>query len=962
MRYGGWSTRVQRSKKKKHGKKERKKEKVGRKKEEVVKKKENGKEGRKRKKRKEAEAMKRTNPESRPSFGDHQNNNEPNQNNNNLEAFRAAASLKIAAKRNRINKESTTFNPIKTHLPTTFVQGLTQPQDQFHPILEIGKLAIKNLKSQPEENTPFYQNSLSVLGDALDDILHVPPKPTAISLTTLSGACQALVQAGPKWSECLYDQVKDRLSQKTIEIHHQLLEGIPSDPAIESLLLSSNSIDFFKTIDLFDPHTASSWLIKTHSIWNGWYNQLKLIRCLLIHLDRFILARSDTLIPIWELGLDLFRKNVIGRPWNPISLTLSIVISQQITIERTSGTISYGLIRSITDLSYTAFGSKGFTSLISVSLIQTTESFYKQEGTRMIDDIESNLMSIEGPFGYLSNIKIRLESETELFNKIFTTPARALNAKLLNTIIRSIETNLIQAHLDVLLSKGLVRLLEGFPDRSSADSLSTFYSLLSRLGDPSPLQQLRTCFSKWIKQVGLSMVTETTTNEDQESGNRIGSGMIESLIEFKTKLDRIVIDCFLSDREMFYAIKESFEFFINHQRQNKLAESLAKFLDSKIRTNLNKLNEIEIDNFLSQILIIFRFSQDKDIFEEFYKKDLAKRLLLSKSNSIDLEKNMVMKLKKECGPGFTAKLEMMFRDLETSNDLNIAYEKARLKARRAEEQQQQGEEKGSSKEEVVDLTVTILTSGSWPISQSTEPKVILPSRLSNQLNKFEKFYAIKYLGRTLTWTHSLGQVVLTASFPIPTPNNPVEIGTKLVKKVVKKEFTVSTIQALVLLLFNDLHSDLQSIDFLSIVERTGIDEITAARTLQSLACGKVKILIKNPKSKNVSKSDQFSFNSNFKDDHFKIKINQIQSKETVEERSKTVTKVVTDRSTMIQLSIVRIMKSRQKLKFNTLILDLIESLKNRFQVEVKDVKVAIENLIARDYLERVGVDEFQYLA
>ncbi|KAI9601904.1 hypothetical protein KEM48_001192 [Puccinia striiformis f. sp. tritici PST-130] len=65
---------------------------------------------------------------------------------------------------------------------------------------------------------------------------------------------------------------------------------------------------------------------------------------------------------------------------------------------------------------------------------------------------------------------------------------------------------------------------------------------------------------------------------------------------------------------------------------------------------------------------------------------------------------------------------------------------------------------------------------------------------------------------------------------------------------------------------------------------------------------------------------------------------------------------------MIQLSIVRIMKSRQKLKFNTLILDLIESLKNRFQVEVKDVKVAIENLIARDYLERVGVDEFQYLA
>ena len=38
-------------------------------------------------------------------------------------------------------------------------------------------------------------------------------------------------------------------------------------------------------------------------------------------------------------------------------------------------------------------------------------------------------------------------------------------------------------------------------------------------------------------------------------------------------------------------------------------------------------------------------SSGKDVFEAFYKKDLAKRLLLSKSASYDAEKSMLLKLK-----------------------------------------------------------------------------------------------------------------------------------------------------------------------------------------------------------------------------------------------------------------------------------------------------------------------------
>ena len=38
-------------------------------------------------------------------------------------------------------------------------------------------------------------------------------------------------------------------------------------------------------------------------------------------------------------------------------------------------------------------------------------------------------------------------------------------------------------------------------------------------------------------------------------------------------------------------------------------------------------------------------SAGKDVFEAFYKKDLAKRLLLGKSASFDAEKSMLLKLK-----------------------------------------------------------------------------------------------------------------------------------------------------------------------------------------------------------------------------------------------------------------------------------------------------------------------------
>ncbi|KAG0467042.1 hypothetical protein HPP92_018622 [Vanilla planifolia] len=107
--------------------------------------------------------------------------------------------------------------------------------------------------------------------------------------------------------------------------------------------------------------------------------------------------------------------------------------------------------------------------------------------------------------------------------------------------------------------------------------------------------------------------------------------------------------------------------------RNRPAELVAKFLDEKLRAGNKGTSEEELEGTLDRVLVLFRFIQGKDVFEAFYKKDLAKRLLLGKSASIDAEKSMISKLKTECGSQFTNKLEGMFKDIELSKEINDSF-------------------------------------------------------------------------------------------------------------------------------------------------------------------------------------------------------------------------------------------------------------------------------------------------
>jgi hypothetical protein len=69
-----------------------------------------------------------------------------------------------------------------------------------------------------------------------------------------------------------------------------------------------------------------------------------------------------------------------------------------------------------------------------------------------------------------------------------------------------------------------------------------------------------------------------------------------------------------------------------------------------------KLSDDEIEATLDRVVELLAYISDKDLFAEFYRKKLSRRLLFEKSASEDHERSILSKLKEQCGAQFTSKV------------------------------------------------------------------------------------------------------------------------------------------------------------------------------------------------------------------------------------------------------------------------------------------------------------------
>ncbi|SPT20576.1 unnamed protein product [Triticum aestivum] len=630
--------------------------------------------------------------------------------------------------------------------------------------------------------------------------------------------------------------------------------------------------------------------------WADHIKALQMIRDILMYMDRTFIPSSKK-TPVFEHGLELWRDIVVRSP--KIHGRLVDTLLELIHRERMGEMINRGLMRNTTKM-LMELGSSVYQDDFERPFLEVSASFYSGESQQCIERCDCG--------EYLKNAEKRLAEESERVSLY-------MDAKTADKIANVVDKEMLSNHMQRLFlmeNSGLVNMLIN----DKHEDLTRMYDLFKRV--PDGHSTIRSLMASHVKETGKILVTDPERLRDPVD-------FVQRLLNEKDKYDEIVSVSFSNDKTFQNALNASFEHFIN--LNNRSPEFISLYVDDKLRKGVKgAANEEDIETVLDKVMMLFRYLQEKDVFEKYYKQHLAKRLLSGKTSSDEAERNMLVKLKTECGYQFTSKLESMFTDLRTSQDTMQSFY-ANLA----------GDSDGPT------ISVQILTTGSWP----TQPCATcnLPPEILGVSEQFRAHYLGTHNGRRLTWQTNMGNADIKATF-----------GER------KHELNVSTYQMCVLMLFNST----DSLTYKEIEQATAIPPVDLKRCLQSLACVKGKnVLRKEPMSKDISDSDAFHFNDKFSSKLVKVKIGTVVAqKESEPEKQETRHRVEEDRKPQIEAAIVRIMKSRRVLDHNSIVTEVTKQLQARFLPNPVVIKKRIESLIEREFLERDKVDRklYRYLA
>ncbi|KAI1823052.1 cullin-4A [Xylaria intraflava] len=781
------------------------------------------------------------------------------------------------------------------------VVDLTKPaRPAFEPNMGAKKLIVSNLRtiSRPHELEKYYERRRNELVDALAAIFKMQSPPQP--LETLYRAVEDICRHGD--AQQLFDVLRARC------------EAYLNGPLYQSIMTDggSSNIDMLKSV---------------HGHWVIWNTQATTIRSVFSFLDRSYLLNNKDVQQINDMAIAFFRKMAFVSTQSSSSSPGAKALAGMCELidydRRSDSRFDPVLLRNAVSMLH----------VLNVYGRSFEPRFLNASSTYFHDFAEEQ--SAASLKSYINACKKLLDQEDYRCN------AFNLDSTTKRQLMKEAYFILIDNYAEKLLDTGSISKIL---DENSVESMEALYDLLCL----SNLQKrLKEPWEEYIKNAGSTIVNDTSRGDE----------MVVRLLEFRRALDLMVRDAFKKDDVFAYGLRQAFDSFINDKKimsswntgTSKVGEMIAKYIDMLLRGGLKTLptsllsdvqdrvdaeksgqastsdEDAELDRQLDKALELFRFIEGKGVFEAFYKQDLARRLLMGRSASADAERSMLAKLKSECGSDFTRNLEQMFKDQQMARDEMASYKGWR--------------EGNGHTRSGLDLNVSILSAAAWPSYPDTQ--ILLPDEVASQIEQFDAYYVNKHTGRRLTWKHSLANCVVKASFN----KGP-------------KELLVSAYQAVVLTLFNSTD---EPIPYQQIAEGTHLSDTDLNRTLQSLACGKVRVLTKTPKGKDINPTDIFTVNKGFTDPKFRVKINQIQLKETKEENKETHERVARDRQFETQAAIVRIMKSRKTMTHANLVAEVINQTKRRGAVDTSEIKKNIEKLIEKDYLEREG-SSYTYLA
>ncbi|KAL7805163.1 Cullin [Trichoderma aethiopicum] len=755
-----------------------------------------------------------------------------------------------------------------------------------------------------------------------------------------------------KKGEVLYERVKEFEEQWFAE------HAIPKIEVLVTKSLINMSVDASSSASVSERRqTGENFLKGLKDTWEDHNMSMNMTADILMYLDRGYTQQEPRRVPIFATTIALFRDHILRSCLNANSNSLigDILISvmlDQIDMERRGDVIDRNLIRSNTRMLSCLYetedeseNNKLYVTTFEPRFLANSEVFYARECERLLRESDAST--------WLRHTETRLREETD---RCGTT----IELETLPKVTKVVEEKLILGHLnDFLAMEGSG--LRWMIDNDKIHDLSILYRLIARVDDEKTA--LRDILQKRVVELGLeieNVLKSTDFSTAQGDGEEGGDGekgktlnpaaqqtaaaikWVDDVLRLKDKFDYMLQECFQGDLVLQAALTKSFAEFINLFHRS--SEYVSLYIDDNLKRGIRGKTEAEVDAIVEKSIVLIRYLQDKDLFQTYYQRHLGRRLLHGKSESHDVEKQIISRMKQEMGQQFTIKFEGMFRDLVTSAELTSTY---RDHVRKLDPE-----------DHTIDLNVNVLTTNYWPSEvmgrsaqsgDNSKAGCTWPPEVKRLQASFEQFYLTNRNGRKLTWIGTTGSADIKCVFPA------IEGKSGPLARERRYDLNVPTYGMVVLSLFNDL-KDGESLSFEDIQAKTGLSTADLSRALMAIAVApKSRVLAKDPPTKTVKPGDRFSFNASFQSKTIRIKapiINAVSKAENKEDRKATEDKNNQTRSYIIDAAIVRIMKARKEVSHSQLISEVLSVLAGRFKPDVPMIKRRIEDLIVREYLER----------
>jgi len=175
-----------------------------------------------------------------------------------------------------------------------------------------------------------------------------------------------------------------------------------------------------------------------------------------------------------------------------------------------------------------------------------------------------------------------------------------------------------------------------------ASDLKRLFYLVSHRPGLTLIEKVAPRLREFVRGLGTDIVAKEQKGEAGPKDGEDSHGFVKQLMALHDDYMNIVKECFKEHMLFQKALKEAFEDFIN--QETTVSKLLAKFVNDALKKG-SKINQADLDGTLNNVVKLYGYIREKDVFEREYQLHLSARLLQGTSESDLSEKSMIAKLK-----------------------------------------------------------------------------------------------------------------------------------------------------------------------------------------------------------------------------------------------------------------------------------------------------------------------------